>query len=199
MCLPYGVGVTQHLRGPEAKSNRSLTADVICGVQDYQGSKGWGPENFGSQEGEADSQGSGHAVRRFWVGSRHGCIEGRVNVLLSFPLVRAVSLARVSKWVLHSPTYSWDAEVCAAIPSSRGVQGKMRENGQLGTCHHGMGVTTDRRLRGTKTLHWGRYRLGLLSVTFSFCQDGGLMHSQASVMPVNTGDSAAHVIEESEK
>ena len=155
-------------------------------------SKGLGPENY--------LQGSRHAVRRFWIGSRHGCIEGRVNVLLSFPLVRAVSLARVSKWVLHSPTYSWDAEVCAAIPSSRGVQGKMRENGQLGTCHHGMGVTTDRRLRGTTTLHWGRYQLGLLSVTFSFCQDGGLvMCSQASVMPVNTGDSAAHVIEESEK
>ena len=62
-----------------------------------------------------------------------------------------------------------------------------------------MGVTTDRRLRVKKTLHWGRYRLGLSSVTFSFHQDGGSMHSQASVMPVNTGDSAAHVIEESEK
>ncbi len=44
-----------------------------------------------------------------------------------------------------------------------------------------------------------RYRLGLLSVTFSFHQDGGLMYSQASVMPVNAGDSAAHVIEKSEK
>ena len=62
-----------------------------------------------------------------------------------------------------------------------------------------MGVTTDHRLRVKKTLHWGRCRLGLSSVTFSFCQDGGLMRSQASVMPVNTGDSAARVIEESEK
>jgi len=107
-------------------------------------------------------------VRRFWIGVSHGCIEGRVNVLLSFPLVRAVSLALASKLVLHSPAYSWDAEVFATIPSSRGFQGKMRENGQLGTCHYGMGVTTDRRLRVKKTLHWGRYRLGLLSVTFSF-------------------------------
>ena len=107
-------------------------------------------------------------MRRFWIGVSHGCIEGRVNVLLSFPLVRAVSLALASKLVLHSPAYSWDAEVFATIPSSRGFQGKMRENGQLGTCHYGMGVTTDRRLRVKKTLHWGRYRLGLLSVTFSF-------------------------------
>jgi hypothetical protein len=44
-----------------------------------------------------------------------------------------------------------------------------------------------------------RYRLGLLSVTFSFRKDGGSMYSQASVMPVNAGDGAAHVIEKSEK
>ena len=62
-----------------------------------------------------------------------------------------------------------------------------------------MGVTTDRRLRVKKTLHWGRYRLGLSSVTFSFCQDGGSARSQASAVPVDTGDSAARVIEESEK
>ncbi len=62
-----------------------------------------------------------------------------------------------------------------------------------------MGVTKDRRLRVRETLHWGRYRLGLLSVTFSFHKDGGLMYSQASVMPGNAGDSATHVIEESEK
>ena len=164
MYLPYGVGVTQHLRGPKAKSNRSLTADVICGVQDYQGSKGWGPENFGSQEGEADSQGSGHAVRRFWIGSRHGCIEGRVNVLLSS--VQCRLLWRVS-WcciVLHARGLRK-----LLLPTSSGdFQGTMRENGQLGTYHHGMGVTIDRRLRAKKALRWGRYRLGLLSVTFSF-------------------------------
>ncbi len=85
------------------------------------------------------------------------------------------------------------------LSSSGDFQGKMRENGQLGTYHHGMGVTTDRRLRVRETLRWGRYRLGLLSVTFSFHQDGGLMYSQAIVMPVNAGDSAAHVIEKSEK
>ena len=56
-------------------------------------SKGLGPENYGLEEGEADSQGSGHAVRRLSIDSRHGCIKGRMNVLLSFPLVRAVSLA----------------------------------------------------------------------------------------------------------
>jgi hypothetical protein len=56
-------------------------------------SKGLGPENYGVQEGEADSQGSGHAVRRLRIDFRHGCIEGRMNVLLSIPLVRAVSLA----------------------------------------------------------------------------------------------------------
>jgi hypothetical protein len=78
------------------------------------------------------------------------------------------SVACSGKLVLYSPTYSWDAEVIAATPSSSGFQGKMRENGQLGTCHYVMGVTTDRRLRVKETLHWGRYRLGLLSVTFSF-------------------------------
>jgi hypothetical protein len=70
-------------------------------------------------------------------------------------------------------------------------QGKTRENGQRGLCHHGVGSTSDRRLRIGETLCWGRYRLGLLSVTY---QNGGLMYSQASVMPGNTGDSTACVI-----
>ena len=62
-----------------------------------------------------------------------------------------------------------------------------------------MRVTKDRRLHAKETLRWGSYRLGLLSVTLSFHWDGGLMYSQASVMPVNAGDSATHVIEKSEK
>jgi hypothetical protein len=45
------------------------------------------------------------------------------------------------------------------------LQGKMRENGQSGLFHY-MDDTSDRRLRFGETLCWGRYRLGLLSVTF---------------------------------
>jgi len=49
-----------------------------------------------------------------------------------------------------------------------GLQGKTRENGQRGTYHQGMGVTLDRRLRALETVCWGRYRLGLLLVTYVF-------------------------------
>jgi hypothetical protein len=67
-------------------------AAMLGGSVMARSSKGLGPENYGLEEGEADSQGSGHAVRRLRIDFRHGCIEGRMNVLLSIPLVRAVSL-----------------------------------------------------------------------------------------------------------
>jgi hypothetical protein len=47
-----------------------------CDREEGRSSTGLGPENYGCQEGEADSQGSGHAVRRLRINSRHGCIEG---------------------------------------------------------------------------------------------------------------------------
>jgi len=92
--------------------------------------------------------------------SSYTCNEGRINVLLSHPLVRALSLP-LWELVAHSPAYSWDAELCLILIL---LQGKTRENGQRGLCHYGMGSTLDRRLRVWVTAHWGRYRLGLLSV-----------------------------------
>jgi hypothetical protein len=82
-------------------------AAMLGGSVMARSSKGLGPENYGLQEGEADSQGSGHAVRRLRIDSRHGCIEG-INVLLSSP--SPCSVACLGRLVLHSPAYSRDAE-----------------------------------------------------------------------------------------
>jgi hypothetical protein len=110
-----------------------------------------GPENSGSKRGRRAREGPG--ITSVW------CIDGRINVQPSLPLVRASSPHL--GLVVHSSAYSRNAEIVH-------LQGKMRENGQRGACHHGVGVTSDRRLRVEEILHWGRYRLGLLSVTFSF-------------------------------
>jgi len=71
-----------------------------------------------------------------------------VNILLSNPLVRVLSL--YSELVVHSPAYSWDAEDAV-------LQGKTRENGQLGTAHMD---GWDERPSAT---HWGNSLLGSLS------------------------------------
>ena len=42
------------------------------------------------------------------------CNEGRINVLLSHPLVRAFSLP-LWELVAHSPAYSWDTEFCLTL------------------------------------------------------------------------------------
>ena len=80
------------------------------------------------------SQGSGHAEVRL------GCIEGRINVLLSHPLVRVLSPIWSIIWsgglAVHSPAYSRDAGCLFEM-----FQGKMRENGQRGLFHHRMGST----------------------------------------------------------
>ena len=62
------------------------------------------------------------------------------------------------KLAAHSPAYSWDAEL---KQSSRARQEETVNAGRA----IGMGGTLDRRLRWEETLGWGRYRLGLLSVT----------------------------------
>ena len=46
------------------------------------------PKSLGSQEGEVGSQGSGQAR----LLAAQGCNEGRMDVLPSYPLVRAVSI-----------------------------------------------------------------------------------------------------------
>jgi len=104
-----------------------------------------------------------------------------MNVLPSLPLVRAVSILS-GVWcciVLHTrgmrDIKSWfdssgplplvtvaGGRSKAKVPAIS--QGKMRENGQRGSCHQRVGGTQDRRLRLWVTADWGRYRLGLLSV-----------------------------------
>jgi hypothetical protein len=127
-----------------------------------------------------------------------------VYVQLSFPLVRTRSHKYSICWlsgtfdllidfivlVVYSPAYSRDAEMDDLY-----LQGKMRENGQRGSCHRGMGVTLDRRLRRQGNCLLGSLSTGSLIGHLTFTTEvDGLMYSQASVTPGNAGFSTACVI-----
>ena len=86
-----------------------------------------------------------------------------MNVLLSLPLVRALSLIFLISWgciVLHTRGMR--------SVSAGALQGKTRENGQRGTFQHGLGVTSDRRLRALGNGAKGSLSTGSLVGHLSF-------------------------------
>jgi hypothetical protein len=95
--------------------------------------------------------------------------------------------------VSHSPAYSWDAEAGLSF----GLVSRAR---QEKTVNAGCAIMGGQHVRPSAT-HWGNSLLGSLSTgsLVGHLQNGGLMYSQASVMPGNTGDSTACVIGRSEK
>ena len=57
--LPYGLGVTQYSMGPETRSNRSLTADVIMASKTIKGVRDGVPKTLVVKRGKRIRKGPG--------------------------------------------------------------------------------------------------------------------------------------------